>query len=97
MSAYIIVEVSIHDPELMQEYRKHVPATLAAYEGKFIIRGGQTTLLEGDWNPQRIVVLEFPTVEKAKAWWHSEIYAEPKLMRQAAGVTKMIIVEGVPG
>jgi uncharacterized protein (DUF1330 family) len=95
MAAYIIVEVSIHDPELMQEYRKYVPATLAAYEGKFIVRGGQTTMLEGAWRPERIVVLEFPTVDKAKAWWDSDMYAEPKKIRQAAGMTKMIIVEGV--
>jgi uncharacterized protein (DUF1330 family) len=95
MAAYVIVEVTIHDPELMQEYRKYTLATITAFDGKFIVRGGQTTTLEGDWRPERIVVLEFPTVERANAWWHSEIYAEPKRMRQAAGTTRMIIVEGL--
>lgn len=95
MPAYVIVEVSIHDPKEMEEYRKLTPATIAAFDGKFIVRGGKTITLEGDWNPERIVVVEFPSVEKANAWWHSEIYSIPKAMRQRAGKTKMIIVEGI--
>lgn len=95
MPAYVIVDVSIHDPKEMEEYRKLTPATIEAFQGKFIVRGGAITTLEGDWNPQRIVVLEFPTAEHANNWWNSEIYAKPKEMRQRAGTTKMIIVEGV--
>lgn len=95
MAAYVIVEVSVHDQKEIEKYRSLVPATLAAFDGKFIVRGGSTTNLEGDWNPNRIVVLEFPTVERAKEWWNSDLYSEAKEIRQRAATTKMIIVEGI--
>jgi len=95
MAAYIIVEVSIHDKEAYEDYKKLTPAAVAAYDGKFIVRGGQTETLEGEWQPERIVVLEFPSVERAKEWWSSEMYEEAKVIRQRAATTKMIIVQGV--
>ncbi len=95
MSAYVIVEVTIHDPKEMEEYRKLTPATIAAFDGKFVVRGGKTITLEGEWNPERIVVVEFPTTEKANEWWNSEMYAKARAIRQRAGDTKMIVVEGV--
>lgn len=94
MPAYIIVEVEIHDAKLYEDYKKLTPGSLLRYEGKFIVRGAQTGSLEGDWNPQRIVVLEFPSVEKAKKWWASEEYAPAKAIRQSASKTKMIVVAG---
>jgi uncharacterized protein (DUF1330 family) len=94
MAAYVIVEVSIHDPIKYEEYKKLTPAAIAAFNGKFLIRGGETTTLEGDWQPERIVVLEFPTVERANEWWNSELYTGAKVIRQEAAKTKMIIVEG---
>ncbi len=94
MPAYIIVEIEIHDPETYEEYKKLTPISLAAYGGKFIVRGGKTETLEGEWQPQRIVVLEFPTVERAKEWWASEEYAPAKNLRQRTAHTKMIVVEG---
>lgn len=94
MAAYIIVEVEIHDPQLYEEYKKMTPGSLEKYEGRFIVRGAQTTSLEGDWTPQRMVVLEFPSVEKAKAWWASEEYAPGKAIRQRAATTKMLVVDG---
>ncbi|HYK55771.1 MAG TPA: DUF1330 domain-containing protein [Flavisolibacter sp.] len=94
MPAYIIVEIEIHDPETYEEYKKLTPISLAAYRGKFIVRGGKTETLEGEWQPQRIVVLEFPTVERAKEWWASEEYAPAKNLRQRTAHTKMIVVEG---
>ncbi len=94
MPAYIIVEIEIHDPETYEEYKKLTPVSLAAYGGKFIVRGGKTETLEGNWQPQRIVVLEFPTVERAKEWWASEEYAPAKNLRQRTAHTKMIVVEG---
>jgi uncharacterized protein (DUF1330 family) len=97
MPAYIIVEVYIDNPEAYEEYKKLTPATIAAYDGKFIVRGAKTESLEGDWNPERIVVLEFPSVERAKEWWASETYAPAKKIRQANARTKMIVVEGVSG
>jgi uncharacterized protein (DUF1330 family) len=95
MAGYIIAEVQITDPEAYERYKASVPATLAAYGGKFVVRGGQAETLEGNWEPNRIVVLEFESVEKAKAWWSSEVYAVPKQLRQSASLTKMIVVEGI--
>jgi uncharacterized protein (DUF1330 family) len=95
MKAYIIVDVDSFDTGLIEEYRKLTPATLLPFDGKFIVRGGSFEVLEGDWNPKRIVVVEFPSKELAKAWWESEIYAKAKAIRQRAAYTKMLLVEGV--
>lgn len=94
MSAYVIVEVSIQDHSEYEKYKKLTPAAIAAFNGKFLVRGGEAISLEGNWKPERIVVLEFPSAEKANEWWHSEIYTEAKLIRQRAAKTKMIIVQG---
>jgi uncharacterized protein (DUF1330 family) len=94
MPAYVIVEVGIEDPIGYEEYKKLTPASIAAYNGRFVVRGAKTESLEGDWNPQRIVVLEFPSVERAKEWWHSEEYAPAKAIRQQTAKTKMLLVEG---
>lgn len=94
MSAYVIVEVSIHDHEAYEGYKKLTPASIAAFDGKFVVRGAQSESLEGDWHPERIVVLEFPSVERAKEWWASEQYAPAKQIRQANATTKMIVIEG---
>jgi uncharacterized protein (DUF1330 family) len=95
MAAYIIVEVEITDPEKYQEYVKVVPPTIAAYGGTFRVRGGKAENLEGDWDPKRIVVLEFDSVARAKEWWASDEYEAPKAMRQAASTARMIVVDGV--
>ncbi|MEO7119723.1 MAG: DUF1330 domain-containing protein [Ginsengibacter sp.] len=95
MSAYIIVDVKIHNSRAYEEYKKLTPASIAAYNGTFIARGGATEILEGDWDAGRIVIVEFPDVEKAKQWWNSTEYASAKLIRQGAATTKMILVEGV--
>lgn len=94
MSAYIIVEIEIHDPNEYEEYKKLTPSSIAAFGGRFIVRGGRSETLEGEWHPQRIVVLEFPSVERAKEWWSSEEYAPAKKIRQGGANTKMIVVEG---
>ena len=94
MPAYVIVDVEIHDPVEYEEYKKLTPATIKAYDGKFIVRGAQTEFLEGDWRPQRIVILEFPSVERAKQWWHSEEYTIAKAIRHRTAKTKMLVVEG---
>lgn len=95
MAAYIIVEVKIQDKETYEEYKKLTPASLAPFGGKFIVRGGSTETLEGDWQPERVVILEFPSVEKAKAWWSSDLYAPAKAIRQRTAKTRMIVLEGV--
>jgi uncharacterized protein (DUF1330 family) len=95
MAAYIIVDVKITDPEAYAQYRQLTPASIAAYGGRFIVRGGPTETLEGDWSPGRVVVLEFESVARAKAWWASAEYAVAKALRQRSATTRMIVVEGV--
>ena len=95
MPAYVIVEIEIEDNELYEEYKKLTPASIAAYDGKFIVRGAKTECFEGDWNPKRLVVLEFPSVERAKEWWSSPGYSVAKDIRQRAAKTKMLVVQGV--
>lgn len=96
MPAFVIVEVTITDPHLYEEYKKLTPAAVAAFDGRFVVRGGQSESLEGDWQPGRMVVLEFPSVEKAKQWWSSEQYTKAKLIRQQSAFTKMLVIEGAP-
>jgi len=95
VAAYIIADVTVTDPAAMEEYRKRVPATLARYGGRFVVRGGAHQSVEGDWKPTRLVVLEFPTMEQAKRWYDSEEYREPKAMRLRAGRTNLVMVDGV--
>ena len=95
MAAYIIVDLTVTDLPTMEEYRKRVPATLAKYGGRFLVRGGAHQTVEGDWKPNRVVVLEFPSMEQAKRWYDSEEYREPKAMRLRAGRANLIMVEGV--
>jgi len=94
MPAYIVVEVEVHDPQRYEDYKEMVPVSLEAYDGHFIVRGGKVETLEGEWSPKRMVIVEFPSVEKAKAWWGSEEYAEAKALRQATARTQMVVVEG---
>lgn len=95
MAAYIIVDVDVHNAEAYEEYKKLTPATIAAHKGRFIARGGATTTLEGNWQPGRVVILEFPSVEEATNWWQSGEYAPAKDLRHKSASTKMILVEGV--
>jgi uncharacterized protein (DUF1330 family) len=95
MPAYILVEITIEDQAVYEEYKTRTPSSIAAYDGKFIVRGGITETLEGDWTPGRIVILEFPTVARAKEWWDSELYAPAKALRQRSASTRMVVVEGI--
>src|SRR5258708_4858228 len=95
MPAFVIVELSIHDPKEMEEYKKLTPSTIAAFNGKFVVRWLHTIILEDDWKPESIVDLEYPTVDDANKWWSSEMYSKARVIRQKAATTKMIIVEGV--
>ncbi len=94
MAAYVVVEVDVKDPERYADYRTMVPASLAAYGGKYLIRGGQVENLEGDWEPQRFVMIQFESVAQAKRWWDSEEYRQARNLRQATSDTRMIVVEG---
>ena len=95
MPAYVIADLEVTDPVGMEEYRKQVPATIAKYGGRYLVRGGQHETLEGNWHPKRVVVLEFPSVEQAKRWYDSEEYREPKALRFRTSKANLILVEGV--
>jgi uncharacterized protein (DUF1330 family) len=94
MKAYIIVDVSVTNAKIYEGYKKLTPDSLKPFGGKFVVRGGAVEVIEGNWNPQRIVVLEFPSRENAQAWWSSSEYAPAKSLRQSAATTNMIMVEG---
>ena len=95
MSAYVVAEIEVDNPEGYEEYKKLVPPSIAAYGGKYIARGGRTENLEGSWQPNRIVILEFESVEKAKQWLDSEEYQEAKALRHKYASSNAIVVEGV--
>lgn len=95
MAAYIVVQVDVKDPVRYEDYKKLVPPSLEQFGGRFIVRGGKTETLEGDWAPRRFVIIEFPDVERAKAWWASPEYAAAKALRQATSTTQLIVAEGL--
>ncbi len=95
MAAYVIVDVNITDPAGYEEYKKLAGPTVGQYGGRYVVRGGESEVLEGSRQPGRVVVLEFPTGEQAKAWWSSLEYAPAKKLRQAASTTEMLVVEGL--
>ncbi len=94
MSAYVIVVIDIEDPDLYEDYKSQVPATLERFGGRYLARGGPVEILEGNWRPKRLVVLAFDSVAQAKRWWSSDEYAKLKALRQAAAKTSMIVAEG---
>ena len=95
MSAYVVVNITVHDPEPYAQYRAMAPPTIAKYGGRYIARGGATNVMEGDWDPKRLVILEFPDVAAAKAWWDSPEYAPAKELRQSCADAQLVITEGL--
>lgn len=95
MVAYIINDMEVIDPALMEEYKKLSPATVRQYGGRFLARGGRTEILEGTWSPRRLVILEFPSMEQAEAWVDSPEYAPAKALRQRASRSNLIVAEGI--
>ncbi len=96
MAGYIIAYVDIDDPVRYAEYIKMVPATIAHYGGKFIARGGRSEVLEGNVPlPQRLVIIEFESMERAKEWWSSEEYRAAKALRQATSTGTLFLVDGL--
>jgi len=95
MPAYIIVEIEITDPVGYEKYKKQAAATVEQYGRKYIVRGGACETLEGDWQPNRIVVLQFDNMEAAKAWLSSPEYVGPRKQRHRTAKTRMILVEGL--
>jgi uncharacterized protein (DUF1330 family) len=94
MAAYVIAEIDITDPAAYEDYRRQVPAVIARYGGKYIVRGGKVESLEGGWQPKRLVALEFPTMEQAQKFYRSPEYAPLIKLRQKASRGRIVIVEG---
>jgi uncharacterized protein (DUF1330 family) len=95
MPAYLLVDVDVHDPERYEEYRAQAPAAIHAYGGRYLARGGAAELLEGDRTPHRVVVLEFPSVERARAFWASPEYGAIVGIRHATATSHAVLVEGL--
>ena len=95
MSAYVIANVTVKDPVKYEDYRRLVGPTIEKYGGRFIARGGSLEVLEGDWHPTRLVLVEFPSADVAREWWNSPEYAEAKRIRQATSEGTLLILEGV--
>jgi uncharacterized protein (DUF1330 family) len=95
MPAYVIAETEVTDPERYEQYKAAVPAAIAAGGGRFLVRGGELVVLEGDWQPSRLVVLEFADLAAAKRWYESHDYQETKKLREGAGRVRMVAVQGV--
>ena len=95
MPAYVIVETDISDPEQYEQYKAASPGAVAAGGGRFVVRGGELAVLEGDWHPSRLVVLEFEDLEAAKRWYESETYQEARKLREGAARLNVVAVAGV--
>ena len=95
MPAYVIVETDITDPERYEQYKAASPAAIAAGGGRFLVRGGELVVLEGDWQPSRLVLLEFEDLAAAKRWYGSEVYQEAKKLREGAARLRLVAVQGV--
>jgi uncharacterized protein (DUF1330 family) len=95
MSAYVIVETDVTDPEQYERYKAASPGAIAAGGGRFLARGGELDVLEGDWQPSRLVVLEFADLAAARAWYDSEVYRQARTLREGAARLRMVAVQGV--
>ena len=95
MPAYLIVDLTVTDPAGFEEYRRQVSATLEQYGGRYLVRGGAHERLEGDWQPGRVVVIEFATREAARRWYDSDEYRGPKAVRLRTARTNLLLVDGI--
>ena len=95
MAAYIIAEVTVTDPDKMAAYRVWSSRAMQEHGARVLVRGGASETLEGDWAPQRLVVLEFPDREAARRFYQSETYTHARTLREGAGIMRMVAVDGV--
>jgi uncharacterized protein (DUF1330 family) len=95
MAAYFIVDVDVKNPQAYEAYKQAAAASIARYGGRYLVRGGRHEVLEGNWRPTRLVVLEFPTIEAAKRWYASDEYTKVKPLRHQHAVSHLVLVEGV--
>jgi uncharacterized protein (DUF1330 family) len=95
MSGYIIANVQVTNPVQYEEYKKWSSAAMQAHKAEVCVRGGQVQVLEGDWSPERIVILKFPTFEAAKAFYDTPEYLKAREARAGAAIMRMVVVEGL--
>ena len=95
MTAYVIVDIDVHDTVGYEEYKKLAPAIVESFGGKYLARGGRTEMLEGDWSPKRLVILQFESVEQAKKWVNSSEYSAARKMRLETTNSNMVVIEGL--
>lgn len=95
MAAYALVDVEVTDSAGFAEYRKLAPATIAAFGGRFLVRGGAMEVLEGEWRPKRLVILEFPDLATLKAWYQSPEYQQLLELRKRTATSDIVIVDGI--
>lgn len=94
MPAYLIAEIEVTDPSAYEPYKALTPAAIARYGGRFIVRGGKVETREGDWKPQRLVVVEFPSMDAARKFYDSPEYAPALAIRLRAARSRLVIAEG---
>jgi len=95
VTAFVIFDIEVTNSKDYEGYKQLAAPTVALYGGTYVARGGRTETLEGDWSPKRIVILQFESVERAKAWINSPEYAEARALRHKYSISKAIVVEGV--
>ena len=93
-AGYLIGDIEVTDPDTYAKYAAGVPETVALYGGIYLVRGVQGEVVEGSWTPKRLVVLEFESMERAKAWYDSPEYADLKKLRQSASKGNLIFADG---
>jgi len=95
MKAYLVAEVNVTDQAAYESYRQGVPASLAPFGGRFVVRGGAMEVLEGTWKPPRLVILEFPDMAKLREWYGSSEYRPLLELRKRSAISNVVAIEGV--
>ncbi len=95
MAAYVIVDIEVTDPAGFERYKNAVGANIAAFGGRYLARAGTTEVLEGDWMPRRLVILEFPSIARLKEWYNSPEYAPLLALRKASASSNLVVADGI--
>ena len=95
MPAYVVVDIQVIDPAGYEDYKSLAPPSIAAHGGKYLARGGQTEVLEGDWSPSRLVILQFENIQQARKWLNSAEYSAARELRHKTATTNMVVIEGL--
>jgi len=94
MTAYVIADIDVQDAETYRDYVALVPGTLEPFGGRFLVRGGAHSTLEGSWQPKRLIIVEFPSAEHARRWYESDAYVAAIEIRQSSSSGSLVLVEG---